>query len=98
MLERNSVVLDNRQGTTRQAIASRPGIVYCELLADCPQRLAVLITLRLSLFTPDDYLVEVTTGPEGKSIRTLRGTTPYWAASPELVPADAFLVASPESF
>ncbi|MCA9805650.1 MAG: hypothetical protein KC777_26950 [Cyanobacteria bacterium HKST-UBA02] len=95
MIERLSVVIDDRNGNTREVYASRSGIVYSELLADCPERYSVQIT-PLSGFGPDDYLVEVTTGPGGKSARSLRGIVPFWVESPDAIPTDAYLVAAPD--
>lgn len=79
MLERRSTVLNNRKGTTRQVFTSAPQSVYTELLADCDERFAVLMTPKLDFDQDRDFLIEVTDDGATTSFRTLYGKTPGWA-------------------
>lgn len=79
MLERRSVVLRDNKGVTRSVLTSNPDQVYIELLADCPQRYAILMTPHQGFNQGSDYLIEVTDDGGNISFRNLYGTTPDWA-------------------
>lgn len=79
MLERRSSVLNNRKGITRKVYSSAPDKVRTKLLADCPERFAVLMTPALDFDQESDFIIEVTDDNGTTSFRTLYGKAPGWA-------------------
>ena len=79
MLERRSVVLKDNKGVTRKVLTSCPTQIYIELLADTPERYAILMTPHFGFNLDEDYLIEVTFDGDRISFRNLYGTTPEWA-------------------
>jgi hypothetical protein len=79
MIRRFDITLANSRGVTREAFASRKDIVVVELLARCPERLAVLATPQPSFDDDSDYLVTVVCQNGQSRIETLAGKTPDWA-------------------